>query len=114
MQVITNDIPTVAVTASATSITIGQQVALTSTPTAITPYELRWSDGLVQTDLTGVSTRTVSPLVSTQYSVIIVDAIGCQSDPIVAVDITVDNSSAMSTLAQAILSKYCYYTGITA
>lgn len=107
-----NAIPTVVVTASATTINAGESVVLTSTPTAVAPYELRWSDGLIQSGLTGISTRTVSPIVSTQYSVIIADATGCESDPVLAIDITVENSLLLSDLARAILIKYCGFTGL--
>lgn len=102
-----NPIPSVAVSASATTINAGESVILTSIPTALAPYELHWSDGFMQSNLTGESSRIVTPLISTNYSVIIKDATGCQSDPIATVYITVHGSSIVSSLPQTIISKYC-------
>lgn len=106
-SVIVNLIPTVVVTASATTIIAGETVIFTLTPNATDPYELRWSDGFIQSGLNGMNTRTVAPITSTNYSIIISDATGCASDLIIAANIIVTEPPVISNLAQAVIDKYC-------
>jgi YD repeat-containing protein len=59
--------PTLTLSGSAT-IPTGGSAVLTATFTGIGPWTITWSDGLVQSVLTGTSiTRTVSPTVTTAY-----------------------------------------------
>lgn len=102
-----NSLPTVNVTSSQTIITPGQSVVLTATPSGIAPFTLVWSDGFVQDAVTDVVTRTVTPEVTTQYSVVIIDANGCQSDPGTIIEIDVKSALVYSLLTAAIANKYC-------
>lgn len=106
-NLIVNPIPAVVVTSSASIIAPGESVVLTATPTGIAPFTLVWSDGFIQENVTGITTRTISPEVSTAYSVIIIDANGCESDPGIIIDIVVKSPLVYSALAQAILNKFC-------
>lgn len=97
--------PQVIVTASRTTLFKGQSAILTAIPSNGTPpYTLNWSDGLVQENVIGATTRIVQPTSTTSYSLIITDSLGCLYDPGVVATITVKPDS---TLAQAIIRKYC-------
>jgi len=97
--------PTLTISVNPTAIVLGDSAVLTAMPSAGTaPYQIIWSDGVVQNNVIESSTRTVSPQIKTTYSARIIDANGCQSDPSNAVTLCVLTGSP---LANAIFLKYC-------
>lgn len=124
-QVTVNQLPSVTISASATSINAGQSVTLTAVPSAGTPpYTLYWYNhgNLVntQTGVTGTTTYVVTPTSNASYSIIIKDANGCEFDPGVTINITVNSSPTPSVptckncspISKAIKQKYnCARTG---
>jgi hypothetical protein len=78
---------------------------LTATPTGGTPpYELIFSNGTIINGAVGATSITVTPTArKTSFSVVAIDANGCQSDPSNIVNVCVTGSC----LSKAIKAKYC-------
>ncbi|CDK30397.1 Immunoglobulin-like repeats containing protein [Candidatus Babela massiliensis] len=97
----------VLLTASATQIVEGDMVLLTATPiSGIPPFTFIWSDGFVQSGDSAVSRLVTPTSTDNNYSVYVVDAIGCPSDPSVRVVIKF-SPGPRSNLSRLIHEKYC-------
>lgn len=90
-------------TASPTMIMAGESSLLVLTISGAGPFDLVWSDGLVQMGVVSPVMRNVMPTETTQYSVTITDANGCTSVQSVIVMV----SSSGNALSMAIREKYC-------
>ncbi len=87
-------------TAGATTICIGQSATISATPAnGNTPYTFTWSNSL-----TGPGPHTVSPTVTTTYSVSVTDSLGCSSSQ-QTVTVTVNPPLAMSVLSNAVICQ---------
>lgn len=100
---ITVSTPSVTLSANPIIVPLGGMSTLTATPSGNSPFTLIWSDGLVQTGVTGVVTRQVQITTPILYSVTVVDAIGCFYGP-VSVFVS---PGRLSPIARAIFDKYC-------
>src|SRR5690606_2537850 len=69
--------PTAFLIADPTLICPGSPVDLMLSITGGGLYDLQWSDGFEQENVTSPVERTVNPLVTTMYSVIVTDTFGC-------------------------------------
>gem|GEM_PF-1594091 len=103
ITVTVNPLPSVLLTASKTTIQVGEAVTLTATPSGNGPFTLIWSDGFTQTGIIGTSTRVVHPAVPATYTVTVIDINNCQSTS-ASIQILVGK---ISPIALAILAKYC-------
>lgn len=81
-------------------------VTLTVVPTGNAPFTLEWSDGFVQRTITGVTTRQVAPLVTTTYSLTIIDRNGCKFDLPQKIIVVVEGDRRVSGINGAIIDKY--------
>lgn len=79
--------PLLTLTASPAAVSPGQSSTLTLTIVGASPYDLVWSDGLVQTGQTSPVIRSVTPSVSTTYSVEVADANDCTASASVTVSV---------------------------
>ncbi len=104
VTVTVNPLPFVVITTSQQIIQEGESVTLTATPSGNGPFTLEWTDGFVQTNVTGPVQRVVHPTVTTTYNATIIDANGCAYDPPVGVTIYV---GPVSPIIAAIIAKYC-------
>lgn len=98
-----NQLPTITLTASSVSVLPGSSIILTATPSGNGPFTLTWSDGVIETNVTGTVTRTVTITAPITYSVTATDANGCVSIP-AKVQIFIGE---ISPIVRAILKKYC-------
>jgi hypothetical protein len=58
----------------------GNAVTLTAQLSGTAPFTVRWSDGVTQSNVSGmVATRSVSPLTSTTYSIVSIADAGCSN-----------------------------------
>ncbi len=97
----------VLLTASATQIVEGDMVLLTAMPiSGISPFTFIWSDGFIQSGNSSVSRLVTPTSTNNSYSVYVIDAIGCPSDPSVTVIIKL-SPGPRSNLSRLIHEKYC-------
>lgn len=95
----------ITLSATPTFVFLGTPVTLTATMSGVAPFDLVWSDGFTQTDVSSPATRIVTPQVTTTYSVSSTDANGCQAT---SNDVTVEVIvGPLSCISAAILEKYC-------
>ena len=96
--------PVVSLVATPTIICAGGSSTLTVTITGTSPYDLVWSDGLVQTDVTSPVQRVVTPSTTTVYFVTATDDVSCGStsnnatvvvNPLPTVTLTADPISTL-------------------
>lgn len=88
--------PVALATAGATTICIGQSTSISATPSnGSAPYTFTWSNSL-----TGGSPQTVSPTVTTTYSVSVTDSLGCSS-PEQTITVTVNPPLSITSVTNA-------------
>lgn len=102
ITVTVNPLPFITLTASETTIAVGQSVMLIATPSGNGPFTLDWSDGVVDMMVTGSIERTVSPAFPTTYTVTAIDSNGCRNSASVFIIV-----GKISPIAFAIFEKYC-------
>jgi large repetitive protein len=102
-----NQPPFVTLSASRTRIIPDEVVTITAVPAGNAPFTLEWSDGFVQHNVTGVTTRQVAPLTTTTYNVTIIDRNGCSFEPPQGITIFVEQFRKISPISRAIINKYC-------
>ena len=103
VTIIVHSLPFITLTANPVSTVPGGSVVLTATPSGEGPFTLTWSDGLIQTNVTGPVIRTVIITAPTEYSVTVIDSNGGVFGP-VSVQILIGR---ISPIVQAIIDKYC-------
>lgn len=97
----------VLLTASASQIVEGDMVLLTAMPiSGIPPFTFIWSDGFIQSGNSSVSRLMTPTSTDNSYSVYVIDAIGCTSDPSGTVIIKL-SPGPRSNLSRLIHEKYC-------
>lgn len=94
--------PAVNLVSSLGLIVAGSAVTLTATFSGTSPFDAVWSDGLTQLGVTSPIVRIVNPSLTTNFSVTITDANGCQDSDEVLVNVYQTNP-----LVGAIIEKYC-------
>lgn len=117
--VIVNALPTVDLTISGSAdVVAGSTVTLIATPTrGKSPFTLNWykNNALIHTDLnvTGETKLNVVVDRSAEYSVVIIDSNGCQSDPLdptsfIFIDVICNQKCQNgSSIHKAVATKYC-------
>lgn len=99
-----NQPPTVTLTAVPPSALPGGTVTLTATPAGNGPFTLTWSDGVIQTNVTGPISRDVVITAPTTFFVVATDSNGCVSAPARVLVLV----GRISPIVRAILRKYCH------
>jgi len=72
--------PTAFLSADPTAICFGTYSDLTLTMTGTSPFSVLWSDGFQQSNVTSPLLRAVNPGSTTNYSALVVNALGCGSN----------------------------------
>ncbi|HSW76237.1 MAG TPA: hypothetical protein VLG50_04300, partial [Candidatus Saccharimonadales bacterium] len=103
VTVIVDPLPLVTLTSSSPTAAAGQTVTITATPSGdFPPFTLTWSDGFVQTGVTGPVSRTFVITEPTTFTVFVTDSNGCESG-LAQLEILLGRESA---IVAAIFEKY--------